>query len=101
MPPLSLYFLMRVASSPQTREPAAAIGNPAQDTCNGPIGSNGTMIWGRHCPIHGERAKLLDRVAAAAHFDCVVAVFVVVFCVWEQLLATKPVESQHRPRQNG
>ncbi len=32
---------------------------------------------------------------------CVVCVFVVVFCVWEQLLATIRVESQHWPRQNG
>ncbi len=30
------------------------------------------MIWGRRCPIHGERAKLLDRAAVAAHFDCCV-----------------------------
>ncbi len=63
------------------------------------------MIWERRCPIHGERAKPIDRAAVAAHFDCcvlcVVCVFVVVFCVWEQLLATKLVESQHRPRQNG
>jgi hypothetical protein len=27
--------------------------------------------------------------------------FVVMFCVWEQLLATRLVESQHWPRQNG
>ncbi len=96
---------MRVALSPQTREPDIAIANPVQDTCNGPMGSNGVMIWGCRRPIHGERAKPLDRVAAAAHFDCcvlcVMCVFVVVFCVWGQLLATKPVEIQHRPRQNG
>jgi hypothetical protein len=30
-----------------------------------------------------------------------IVVVVVVFCVGEQLLATIPVESQHRPRQNG
>jgi hypothetical protein len=35
----------------------------------------------------------------AAHFDCcVMCVLVVVFCVWEQLLATIRVES---PRKNG
>jgi hypothetical protein len=59
------------------------------------------MIWGRCCSIHGERAKLLDRAAAAAHVGCCVCCvlcFVVVFCVGEQLLATITVESQHWPR---
>jgi hypothetical protein len=69
------------------------------DAYNKPIESNGAMIWGRHCPIHGERAKPLDRAAVAAHV--VVCVFVVVFCVGGQLLATILVESQHWPRQNG
>jgi hypothetical protein len=61
------------------------------------------MIWGCCYPIHGERAKPLDRVAAAAHFDCVSCVCVCgcMLCVWEQLLATILVESQHWPRQNG
>jgi hypothetical protein len=72
---------MRVASSPQTREPDVAIANPAQDDCNGPIGSNGAMIWGRRCPIHGERAKPLERVAAAAHYDCCVCCVCVCGCV--------------------
>jgi hypothetical protein len=59
------------------------------------------MIFGRRCPICGERAKQLDRAAAAAHVGycvCCVLCFVVVFCVGEQLLATIPVESQHRSR---
>jgi hypothetical protein len=43
----------------QTRELAVACANPALDACNEPIGSDGAMIWGRHCPIHGERAKPL------------------------------------------
>jgi hypothetical protein len=30
------------------------------------------MIWGRRFPIHGERAKPLDKAAAAAHVDCCV-----------------------------
>jgi hypothetical protein len=87
-----------------TRKPAIACANPVLNACNEPIGSDGTMIWGCHCPIHGERAKPLDRAAAAAHVDCCVlfvCVFVAVFCVWEQLLATIPVDSQHWPRQNG
>jgi hypothetical protein len=70
MPPLSLYFLMWLKNLSQTREPAVACANPALDACNKPIGSNSGMIWGHHCPIHGERAKPLDRVAAAAHVDC-------------------------------
>jgi hypothetical protein len=42
------------------------------------------------CSIHGETAKLLDRVAVAAHVDCCVLcvclwLCLVVFCVWEQL----------------
>ncbi len=36
------------------------------------------MIWGRRCPIHGRRAKLLDRAAAAAHVDCCV----LCVCLW-------------------
>ncbi len=67
-----------------------ACANPALDACNKPIGSNGAMIWGRCCHIHGERAKPLDRAAAAAHVDCCVLcvclwLCLVVFCVWEQL----------------
>ncbi len=77
-PPLSLYFLMRVVLLPQTREPAATIVNPALFACNGPIGSNGAMTWGRRCPIHGERTKPMDRSAAAACFDCCV----LCLCLW-------------------
>jgi hypothetical protein len=71
--------------------------NPSLDACNEPIGSNGAMIWGRRCPIHGERAKLLDRAVAPAHVDCCVLcvclwLCLVVFCVWEATLATMPVE---------
>ncbi len=40
--------------------------------------SIGAMIWGCRCPINGERAKPLDRVAAAAHFDCCV----LCVCLW-------------------
>jgi hypothetical protein len=75
---LCLYFLMHVISLPQTREPVVAIANPVLDACNRPIGSNGAMIWGRHCPIHGERAKPLERAAVAAHFDCCV----LCVCLW-------------------
>jgi hypothetical protein len=71
-PPPSLYFLMCLVSLPQTREPALASMNPVLGTCGGPIESNGAMIWGRRCPIQGERAKLLDRAVAATHFDCCV-----------------------------
>ncbi len=86
----------------QTREPAIMCANPALDSCNEPIGSDGAMIWGCHCPIHGERAKPLDRAAAAAHVDCCVLCVCLWLCfVWEWLLATIPEESQHRPRQNG
>ncbi len=63
---------------PQTREPAIAIVNPALDAFNRLTGSDGAMIWGHHCPINGERAKPLDRVAAAAHFDCCV----LYVCLW-------------------
>jgi hypothetical protein len=52
-PTLSL-FLMFLVSLLQTREPAITSANPALGACNGPIGSNGTVIWGRCCPIHGE-----------------------------------------------
>ncbi len=75
--PLSLWFLMFLVLIPKSREPAIAIANPALDACNRTIGSNGAMIWGRRCPIHGERAKPLDR-AAAAHFDCCV----LCVCLW-------------------
>ncbi len=89
MPPLSLYLSMCLKSLSQTREPALACANPALGACNGPIGSNGAMICGRRCPIHGERAKPLDRAAAAAHVGCCVCCVLktVVLFVWEQLLA--------------
>jgi hypothetical protein len=83
-------------------EQAIAIANPVLDACNGP-GSNHAMIWGHSCPIHGERVKPLDRAAMAVHFDCCV----LCMCMWlyfvcgSNFLATIPVESQHRPRQNG
>jgi hypothetical protein len=77
-PPLSLYFLMWLKNLSQTREPAVAFANPALGACNGPIGSNCAMILGHRCPIHGKRAKPLDRAAAAAHVDfCVLCV-----CLW-------------------
>jgi hypothetical protein len=102
MPSLSLYFLMWLQNLSQTREPAIACAYTALDACNEPIGSDGAMIWERRCPIHGERATPLDRAAtAAAHVDCCVLCVCLWLCVWEQLLATIPVESQHRPRQNG
>jgi hypothetical protein len=78
MPPLSLYFLMWLQNLSQTREPAVACANPALDACNKAIGSNGAMIWGHHCPIHGKRAKPLDRAAVAAHVDCCV----LCVCLW-------------------
>jgi hypothetical protein len=59
------------------------------------------MIWGCCSLTHGESAKPLDRAAEVTQFDCFVCVFVVVFCVWEQLLATLLVESLHWLRQNG
>ncbi len=103
-PSISL-FLMWLQNLSQTMEPAITCANPALDAYNEPIESDDAMIWGRRCPIHGERAKLLDRAVAAAHVDCcvlcVVCVFVVVFSVWDWLLATILVESKHRPRQNG
>ncbi len=105
MPPLSLYFLMCLQNLSQTREPAVTCANPALEACNKPIGSDGMMIWGRRCPIHGERAKPLERAMVAAHVDCcVLCVFVVVFCCVlcvGATLATIPVESPHWPRQNG
>ncbi len=76
--PLSLCFLMCLVLLAQTREPAIAIANPALDACNRPIGSDGAMIWGHHCCVNGERAKPLERAAAAAHFDCCV----LCVCVW-------------------
>ncbi len=54
------------------------------------------MIWGRRCPIHRERAKLLDR-AVAAHVDCCVLCVQLWLCFVSYVL----VESQHWPRQNG
>jgi hypothetical protein len=60
------------------------------------------MIWERRCPIHGERAKPLDRVAWLLMLIvvCCVCVCGFVLCVGSTL-ATIPVESQHQPRQNG
>jgi hypothetical protein len=77
LPPLSLFFMCLVLV-PQTRESALASANPALGACNVPKGSDGAMIWGCRCPIHGERAKPLDRAAAAAHFDCCV----LSLCLW-------------------
>jgi hypothetical protein len=93
--PLSLYFLMRVVLLPQTREPAIMIANPALDTCNKPIGSDSVMIWGQRCPIHGERAKPLDRAATAAHFDCCVLV-----CVCDCVLCVGATFSYHTGRKS-
>ncbi len=62
----------------QTREPAIACAKPALDACNKLIGSDGAMILGHRCPIHGKRAKPLDRAAAAAHVDCCV----LCLCLW-------------------
>ncbi len=82
MPPLSLYFLIWLQNLSQTREQAVVCANPALDACNEPIGSKGMMIWRRCCPIHGERAKPLDRAAVAAHVDCCVLCVCVSGCVW-------------------
>jgi hypothetical protein len=79
--PPSLYFLMPIVLLPQTRELAVVITNLVLDACNRSIGSDGMMIWERRCHIHGERAKLLGRAAASAHFDCCVCCVCVCGCV--------------------
>ncbi len=43
-PPPSLYFLMWIKNSSQTREAAVACPNPAPGACNRPIGRCGTKI---------------------------------------------------------
>jgi hypothetical protein len=95
-PPLSLCFLMYLVLSPQTREPAVAIANPALDACNRLIGSNGAMIWGCRCHVNGERAKPLDGAVAAAHFDCCV------LCVylWFSILCVGATFSYHTGRKS-
>jgi hypothetical protein len=86
--------------APQTRGPITASANSTMRALWRHMGSYGMKIWGRRCPTHGERAKPLDRVVAAAHFDCCVCVCGW-FCVWEQLLATLLFEILHQTRQYG
>ncbi len=56
-PPPSLYFLMWIKNSSQTREPAVACTNPEPGACNEPMGRRGAKIWGCRCPNHGERGQ--------------------------------------------
>jgi hypothetical protein len=102
-PPLYLYFLMWLQNLSQTREPAVACIDPVLDACNKPIGSNSVMIWGRHCPIYGERAKLrwIGRWRLLMLIVvCCVHVCGCVLCVGATLAAI-PVESQHQPSEIG
>ncbi len=79
----SLYFLMCFVCAPppnkwfSTRE-CKFEGLRSFNTL---LGSRSSEIWGHHCLIHPERAKLLDKAAAAAHFDCCVCVCGCVLCV--------------------
>jgi hypothetical protein len=87
VPPISLLF--NVASKfILNKGTGRHVRKLVLEACKEPIESNGAMIWGHHCPIHGERAMPLDRAAAAAHVDCCVLcvclwLSLVVFCVWE------------------
>ncbi len=96
----SLYFLMCLVCTPQ-------ISDPTPVSTNSKARALSILFWVAAAPRFGgttalsmESAKPLDREVAAAHFDCCVCVCGS-FCVWEQLLATILVESQHQPRQNG
>jgi hypothetical protein len=60
--PPSLYFLMWIKNSSQTKEPAVPCTNPAPGACNRPMGRCGAKIWGYHCPTHGERGQSSWRV---------------------------------------
>jgi hypothetical protein len=102
----SLYVLMWIKHSSQTRELAVACTNPVPGACNGPMGRCGAKIWGHHCPTHGERGQshwgagwwliLLDVEL------CCVVLCVVLFVASDfWFLATVLVESQHQPRQYG
>ena len=64
-PRLPLYFLLRLALVPQTREPTVALPNPTVRVLPMPIGSGDTMIWWCHWPTHGGRGlKLVEGRAA-------------------------------------
>jgi hypothetical protein len=80
-PPPSLYFLMWIKISSQTREPAVTCTNPVPGACNGPMGRCGAKIWGRRCPTHGERGQSRWGVGWRLILLVVVLFCVVLCCV--------------------
>ncbi len=96
----SLYFLMCFVCAPPNKW-----SDTSEHDSNAPTLS--ILFWGAAAPRFGGTAALsMER--EQSHWIgrwqllilIIVCVFVVVFCVWEWLLANIPVESQHRPRQN-
>ncbi len=97
----SLYFLMCFVCAPQISDPTPASANSKARTLS-------ILFWGDAEPRFGATAALSMEREQSRWVGwwqllklIVVCVFVVVFCVWEQLIATIPVESQHRQRRNG
>jgi hypothetical protein len=84
MPPPSLYFLMWIKNSSQTRELAVACTKPAPGTCNRPMGRCGTKICGRRCPTHGERGQSCWGVGWRLIL-LVVVLCCVALCVWQAI----------------